>query len=209
MHLGLLIQDTSKAPLAVRIGKAQERYQQKYGTPANRVYMNSGEAAQDQAQFQAALAHLGNIPLITKQNILPQCLWLGVEAETETPAPSTVRCPACDKWARQEGNRFYHLEVMNLPSGERVDERSWYCEPAAPELSGTLAAHLEIPPAPELDRFTHTDGNDYLIDYNNEQVIPVNDPEHPLPWGAFQVEDPEEWIAVVAAQLPAAIAREA
>ncbi len=137
MHLGLLIYDGSKAPLSVRISSAQKRYQQKYGTPANRIYLNPVEQTQDAAQFEASrlAVESANAALLVKHNIMPQYIWLGRE-ETETPAPASA-----------------------------------------------------------LERFTHTDGADYLIDYAHAQLIPVNDLAHPVPWDAFQVENPDEQIA--------------
>lgn len=40
----------------------------------------------------------------------------------------TVCCPVCDRWARQEGNRFYHLEVLDLVTHVRDEARSLWCE---------------------------------------------------------------------------------
>ncbi len=43
-------------------------------------------------------------------------------------SPVTVRCPVCNKWARQDGLRFFHLELKDLATGIRDDARSLWCD---------------------------------------------------------------------------------
>lgn len=40
----------------------------------------------------------------------------------------TALCPLCGKWAHQEGNRFYHVEIRSLSTRERDESRSLFCE---------------------------------------------------------------------------------
>lgn len=70
-------------------------------------------AALARIQERAAQRHQPSIPL----------------AEIPVGAsPVTVRCPVCGKWARQDGLRFYHLELKDLVTGVRDDARSCWCD---------------------------------------------------------------------------------
>lgn len=84
-------------------------------------------------------------------------------ARKNTPVPlavvangasnETVICPLCGKWARQEGARFYHVELKDLETGVRDDARSVYCINTGAEVpdGGSDAQDNRAPTPRELD----------------------------------------------------------
>ena len=77
MKIGLLWYDDSQVDLATKVREAAQRYEEKYGKPPNRCYVNPASLPEGEKAFS-----LNGIKIVTCPSVLPNHLWVGVQ---ETP----------------------------------------------------------------------------------------------------------------------------
>lgn len=77
MKIGLLWYDDSQVDLAIKVREAAQRYEEKFGEPPNRCYVNPASIPQGAKAFS-----LNGIQVLTCSLVLPNHFWVGVQ---ETP----------------------------------------------------------------------------------------------------------------------------
>ena len=84
MTSGLLWYDNSKKPLAAKIESAAKRYREKFGVNPNRCFVNPAEP-------DLTAPNALNIQVATKTTVMPNHIWLGVDApQTNVAQPALL-----------------------------------------------------------------------------------------------------------------------
>lgn len=73
MRIGMLWFDSSKDPLAVKISKAANHYEEKYGRYPDKAYVNWNEFDEN--------VKVDNIVIESSRTVLPGHIWVGCEAD--------------------------------------------------------------------------------------------------------------------------------
>lgn len=78
MHIGMLWFDSSQSTLPVKIQKAADYYEKKYGKRPDLCLVHLSALEKDQAQLE-----ISKVTVRTSRYVLPSHLWLGVEDKPE------------------------------------------------------------------------------------------------------------------------------